>query len=219
MALEAEERARRERAFRLVGQMIDGIVTQTCARHYLAPTQEHQFTSKITDRIESELQDLNVSGLRVRVHAQDFPDKGRGSWEKKSGADVYISVVLDAPDQQVNKGMIIQSKWHNSSSREMLADQTQKMKERTKSSYVWVYGPSSITVVPSDDVEGGKLDFSNAMTVGALITEGLRCNEGDPALGRNLDVPIPQSLTAMMERLALKRGFSVTLTEEADEDA
>ncbi|MGX1110221.1 MULTISPECIES: hypothetical protein [Bradyrhizobium] len=111
MATKEEDEERQERAYRLIGEIIDGIVAQTCARHYLAPTQEHQFTSKITALIERELHDMEVQGIHVKVHAQDFPDKGRGSWEKKSGADVYISLVVDAPNYQVNKGMIVQSKW------------------------------------------------------------------------------------------------------------
>jgi N-acetylmuramoyl-L-alanine amidase len=193
--------------------MVDGIVAQTCARHYLAPTQEHQFTSKIADRIESELNNLTVSGMRVSVHAQDFPDKGRGSWEKKSRADIYISVVMNAPDQSINKGMTIQSKWDDSTDRAGLAEQVGKMRKRTKSSYVWVYGPSSIMVVPSSDVHAGKLDFTNSMTVGELITEALRCHEADPRLGRNLALPIPQSITAMMEKLSVPSGLSLTLTE------
>ena len=120
---------------------------------------------------------------------------------------------MNAPGHNINKGLIIQSKWDDSRDREALAAQTRKMKARSKSSYVWVYGPSSITVVPATDVKGGKLDFSHAMTVGKLITDGLRCHEGDPALGRDLHAPIPQSLTAMMEKLTVPQGFSVTLTE------
>jgi N-acetylmuramoyl-L-alanine amidase len=196
-----------------VGQIIDGIVAQTCARHYFAPTQEHQFTSKIADRIESELNNLSVSGMLVSVHAQDFPDKGRGSWEKGSGADVYVSVVMNASGHTINKGMTIQSKWDDSTDRAGLAEQVGKMKKRTKSSYVWVYGPSSIAVVPSGDVHGGRLDFSHAMTVGELITDALRCREADPRLGRNLHLPIPQALTAMMEQLTVRNGLSLTLTD------
>jgi hypothetical protein len=213
MATDEENRERRERAYRLVGQLVDGIVAQSCARHYFAPTQEHQFTSKIADRIESELDSLNVFGMHVSVHAQDFPDKGRGSWEKESGADVYISVVVNAPGHTVNKGMTIQSKWDDSTDRVGLAEQVGKMKKRTKSSYVWVYGPSSIAVVPSSDVHAGKLDFSHAMTVGKLITDALRCKEADPRLGRDLGLPIPQALTAMMEQLTVPNGLSVTLTD------
>ena len=213
MATDEENRERRERAYRHVGQLIDGIVAQTCARHYFAPTQEHQFTSKIADRIEGELNDLNVFGMQVSVHAQDFPDKGRGSWEKDSGADVYISVVMNAPGHIINKGMTVQSKWDDSKDRVGLDEQVGKMKKRTKSSYVWVYGPSSIAVVPASDVHGGRLDFSHAITVGTLITEALRCREADPRLGRNLREPIPQGLTAMMEQLTVPNGLSVELTD------
>jgi hypothetical protein len=37
-----------------------------CARHYFALTQEHQFTSKITDRLEERLNNLNVSVCTYR---------------------------------------------------------------------------------------------------------------------------------------------------------
>lgn len=213
MATEEENQARRERAYRHVGQLIDGIVAQACARHYFAPTQEHQFTSKIADRLESELNNLSVFGVNVSVHAQDFPDKGRGSWEKDSGADVYISVVMNAPGHTINNGMTVQSKWDDSTDHAGLAEQVGKMKKRTKSSYVWAYGPSSIAVVPSSDVHAGRLDFSHAMTVGTLITEALRCHEADRRLGRNLALPIPNALTAMMEQLTVPNGLSLTLTD------
>ena len=212
----SEDENRRERAYRLIGEVVDGIVAQACARHYLAPTQEHQFTSKITALIERELNDMEVHGMHVKVHAQDFPDKGRGSWEKKSGADVYISLVVSAPGYEINKGMVVQSKWDDAKDHQRLAGQVREMRDRTSSAYVWAYGPSSITVVPSDDVAEGKLDFSSAMTVGQLISEGLRCHEGDPNLGRDLTLPIPQSLNAMMEKLALKHGLSITLAEYKD---
>ncbi|MGJ5041910.1 MULTISPECIES: hypothetical protein [unclassified Bradyrhizobium] len=92
-----DDEERQERAYRLIGEIVDGIVAQTCARHYLAPTQEHQFTSKITALIEREIRDMEVQGMHVKVHAQDFPDKGPKSWEKKSGADVYISPLWKLP--------------------------------------------------------------------------------------------------------------------------
>lgn len=122
METEAEDVERRERAYRHVGQLIDGIVAQACARHYFASTQEHQFTSKIADRLESELNNLSVFGMSVSVYAQDFPDKGRASWKKDAGADVYISVGMNAPGHTINKGMTIQSKWDDSTDRAGLAE-------------------------------------------------------------------------------------------------
>ncbi len=105
--------------------------------------------------------------------------------------------------------MIVQSK----KDRKGLARQVHDMKDRTNSSYVWAHGPSSISVVPADDVAEGKVDFSSSKTVGQLISDGLRCHAGDPGLGRDLSLQLPQSLTAMTEKLALRHCISIPLTE------
>jgi len=217
MADTSEDAARREQVYEIIGEVVDGIVAQACERHYFAPTQENQFTSKIADRIEQRLNDMNIFGISVNVHAQDFPDKGAGSMERKSGGDVYISVVVNAPGVRINKEMMIQSKWDDaistSAARRSLHQQTEKMRARTKSSYVWVYGPSSIAVVPSDDVSEGRIDLSNVKTVGGLISDSLRCREGDPSISRDLTLPIPQLLSTVMERLSADHAISFELSE------
>ena len=76
---------RREDAFRRFGQLIDGIVSETCIRHYSALTQEPQLTAKIAEAIERELNELVIDEIAVEVRMQDFPDRGRGSLERLSG--------------------------------------------------------------------------------------------------------------------------------------
>jgi len=43
VAADEEDREQRERAYRLIGEIVDGIVAQTCARHYLAPPRTYPF--------------------------------------------------------------------------------------------------------------------------------------------------------------------------------
>jgi hypothetical protein len=91
--------------------VIDGVVAQHCARHNPALTQEHQFTSGIAYAIERELERFPIAGLNVAVHAQEFPDRGPGSLEKSSGADLYVSIVRLDGEAPISKGMLVQSKW------------------------------------------------------------------------------------------------------------
>jgi len=212
---EDKRKMERENVYKILGEQIDGIVTQACQRHYPASTQEHQFTAKIADRLDLRLNNLRIGDMKVSVHVQDFTDRGSKSQETKTGADLYISVVVDAHDEKVNKGMLVQSKWEDALTRSPkgLKPQTDKMKARTPSSYVWGYGPTGITVVPSEDVGARGIELSRSMTVGELIADGLRCNQGDPQIGRDLKLPPVESLNVIMEQLAADLAVSVELTE------
>jgi hypothetical protein len=215
MADTDEDRKRRDGAYQIIGEIVDGIAAQVSARHYSAPTQEHQLTSKIADRIEERLNNTVIHGIHVSVVTQDFPDKGPGSMESKSGGDIYISVSAEGPGLNINKGMMVQSKWDDtfSATDESLKTQIGKMRRRTRSSYVWTYGPSRILVHPASDVAEGMIDSERVKTVGSLIADAFRCREGDPEIGRDLTMRVPQSLTSIMEQLSVDHGLSLELTD------
>jgi hypothetical protein len=63
------------------------------------------------------------------------------------------------------------------------------------------------------DVHGGRIDLSNVKTLGGLISDGMRCREVDPNIGRDLRLPVPQSLTTIMERLSADHAISFELSE------
>jgi hypothetical protein len=151
----------------------------------------------------------------LSVHLQDIPDKGRGSMEKKIGADLYISIVLDAPDESFSKGMLAQAKWDRtfSPTDTGLQAQSQRMFSRSEASYVWIYQPTGIAVVPAEDVMGGTVQYDNAKTVGGLIADGLRCQEGDRTIGRNTSVAVDASLNEMLEQLVTDRGLDIKVQE------
>jgi hypothetical protein len=214
--LDSEIEERRERALTRLQQLVNGIVAEAAARHYDAPTQEHQFTSKVAALIEAKLGRLKIDGLEVTVLAQDFPDKGPNSGEKKSGSDLYISLVATSEADEtwlINKGMLVQSKWDDTASGKTLTDQVRKMRRRSVASYVWVYTRSSISVVPASDVAGGVLDMTRSTTVGELIANGFRCFEGDPAIGRDLNLGEPESVFATMQKLSADQSLAISIQE------
>jgi hypothetical protein len=221
-----------ERVLTRVSQVVTGVVSEACKRHYDAPTQEHQFTAKVAQALETELNGANIAGFKILI--QDFPDKGPGSWEKRSGADLYISIVYDPYedlreddvfaeeaegnsedgfDDVVNKGILIQSKWDGdlSASKKKLDEQQEQMLAHSDEAYVWVYEPLNIAVVSAGKMRAGRFDYSDAITVGELVADSLRCTRGDTRLGRDLSLPVPQSIRQVMEELSVGRAIAMTL--------
>jgi hypothetical protein len=199
---------------RLLSQAIDGVVSQTCCRHYEAATQEPQLTAKIAHAIEHELNGITVNGQHVEVHVQDWDSIGASSREKKVGANLYISIVVKEGDRVIaSKGMLVQSKWDSTlqKGRDQLSNQLNEMQERTDASYVWVYQRTGVSVLDANAVAQTPVDMSHATTPGNLITDGIECTKGDPAIGRDPALPPVQGLNAMMERLAVRRGLAFTL--------
>jgi len=192
--------------------LIDGIVAQVCVRHYYAETQEHQLTAKIAGTIEWEMGGLQIDGYTVGIAVQDLSDRGRGSKERKTGADLYISVVLDGDEQPISKGMLVQAKWDDtfSSTDADMGEQLKNMLDRTQASHVWVYYPSGAISIPAIDVMNGETE-RNATTAGQLIAGGLGCTEGDPSIGRDTSKEIVDSLNEMLRELAADKAVGVTV--------
>ena len=207
-----DERARRNSALDGLGKLIDGIVVQECVRHYDALTQEHQFTSKLAGAVERELAGTRIDGCSVDVSLQDTPDKGPGSLERKIGADLYISVVLQSDDEEhpVSKGILVQAKWDRTLSidgpdtRRQLSD----MLHRSRASHVWVYSRSGVVSIPAADFMQGKT-AEHVTTPGQLIADGLKCTEGDQHIGRDLGKPLVQSLNEIIREIAARKALSL----------
>src|ERR1700724_65890 len=103
--------------------------------------------------------------------------------------------------------MLVQAKWHHALMRggKEFRNQANRMLRRSEDSYVWVYGPEGVWAVPALRATYPRppYDFTkDGMSVGELITKGLRCNAGDEKIGRNLEFdPVP-SMNHVMRRLS-----------------
>ena len=131
------------------------------------------------------------------------------------GADVYISVaVIPESREDISKGMIAQAKWDHSARDPHLPEQIGKMMERSESSsYVWVYGPNGVTCYPAGDYLNPHSEGGGGQSVGSLIANGLRCEEGDRRIGRDLTKPLITSLNEIMEELGVQTAVSFTIRE------
>lgn len=209
------ERDRNEEELALIAALIDGIIAEICAHHYEGLAQEHQLTSRIAQALDERLRQIRVGNLTLKVDTREFPDKGAGSLEKPTGADLYISVVRqDDLGEGFSKGMLVQSKWDHalSKDRKRFREQAGKMLRRSDSSYIWVYEERGISVVRAEEVGESELDRTDAMTVGELIAGGLKCDEGDPDIGRDTDLPLTQSLNSVMTQLGVDTSLSFQVT-------
>ena len=137
--------------------------------------------------------------------------------EKPSGADLYISVAIRNAEKSFSKGILVQSKWDrafaHSKERRRLRTQARYMLDRTQESYIWIYEPTGIRVMRATAIFPPALlpIAVSGTTVGELIAAGLRCNAGDPRIGRDMGLPLVESLDSMLERLAAKTGLELAL--------
>jgi hypothetical protein len=212
----ADER-RLRRALEELSRRIDKIAAEVCARHYGADTQEHQLTAKIADAIEREMGGTKVDGYTVGIAVQDLPDKGRGSLERRVGADLYISLVLYGEEEPISKGMLVQAKWDKTFSpgQHDVTDQLTSMLMRTEAAYVWVYHRFGVKSIPALDVMHGEIE-ENAGTAGQLIADGLACEEGDPLIGRDTSKALVPSLNQMLRELATNKGVAITVRPRSE---
>jgi len=207
-----ERRALLSRVLELIKLLIDGVVAEISARHHDAETQEHQFTSRLAEAIESRLDGITVDGVRLRVTVQELSDRGPASRERRVGADLYISVAVDGPDGQISKGLLVQAKWASTIQKDdRLKDQCRQMLDRTQESYVWVYAPRGVAVIRATDIGNTPLP-KTAGTIGTLIADGLSCSAGDPRIGLNLRIPTVHALDSIMRDLSAERGISFVVT-------
>ncbi len=216
----ADSEQEREDALTMIAERIDTVARAVCERHYLAPTQEHQLSAKLAEAIERELVGFKARWFTMGVAAQDFTDKGRGSWERPTGADLYISIVRSDQDEDntFSKGMLVQSKWDRTffPNREELQQQCERMLARSRSSYVWVFGPNEVLSIDAKDVVSSMP--LHGQTVGTQIADGLRCHQGDVRIGRDTSKPLDRGLGDIMRALAaedffVNKGLAITLVK------
>ncbi len=204
----------KEHLYQTIEAAVDEAVSSVVEDHYEGLTQEPQLTAKIALSIEQAIKATDVGDLNVEVAVRDFPAQGRGALEGIVGADVYISVAVIPEDRKdVSKGMLAQAKWDKAAKDPKLPDQIGKMMGRSKSSsYVWVYDPNGVTCYPAGEYlnpgHGG-----GGRSVGSLIANGLRCEEGDHGIGRDLTKPLITSLREAMEDLGVSHGVALTIRE------
>jgi hypothetical protein len=173
--------------------------------------QEPAFTSRLAQEIQSEIRrhPVNAGGVKIEVTSVDVPSL-RSSMEKDIGADLYVSVVRRDKQPPISKGMLVQSKWDHTMRDKRLHGQMGQMIDRTKDSYVWVYGPNGVSCAKVFHTKDGP-SMDDFKPVGTLIADGLRCTAGDPLIGRDMHLSRAQAMRQKLRELQVNTGLSFTL--------
>ncbi|TZG25969.1 hypothetical protein [Sphingomonas montanisoli] len=208
----------------LIRGAVDGAVTSQMARR----AQEPPISSRVASALEKRLDGVAINNYRVTVVAQDFPDRGRESWEHKSGADLYIGIRVETPGAPfvVSKGLLVQAKkakriiktslrTSDSEEQENLLDQCGKMLARTdKGAFVWVYGAGGTHVVPASEVLKQQYvhpEYLQGRNVAEQFRDVLDCFSGDTGLVAPDIFENDFALAAFLEEIAVKRGVAIKL--------
>lgn len=189
---------------------INEAVEDAALHAYEIQKHEEPLTSRLAQAIYSELKrsTIEAPGLKLEVHAEEFTRVQ----ERRTGADLYISLVRMDYDFPVSKGVLVQAKRRvslvNDEESRRLGNQAKRMYRRSKSSYVWIYGETGVICVKAPRSSRPTLSHIwNPITVGEFIANGLRCILGDEAIGRDLSVPATQGISSVMNRLSIRGGL------------
>ncbi len=216
---------REEELLNSLQRAIDKAVARVCARHVgdepRDGEEEPALSARIAEAIEAELEHnpMEVDGMRVEVTTRNVRSHGHRSDERRTGVDLLISVVRYDDDQPVSKGLLAQSKLSVAlgDDRRRLRNQANRMSTRTNESYVIIIYDDDAVAVPAERARYPKLpsDFErDAMSLGTLIADGLRCVRGDKRIGRDPSVPVRHGLNEVMDRLKAWHAIDFALTND-----
>lgn len=205
-----------ETLLRNVERVVDSAAVSVCREFYPTHTAETFISGRLVDRIEQALRGSKLVSrdLRLDVSAGDFTP----ARERKSGADLYVSMDRFDQEKPTTKGALIQIKWDDAltdgAEWNRLRNQSRRMLHRSEDSYVWVLKPSGISCVSAMRTKNeGRPNslYRNEISPGQLIADGLRCNRGDIQIGRDAELPTRAGIDTMMDRLSARRFLNLDI--------
>jgi hypothetical protein len=206
-----------EQLLQQLTERVNAVVDPIAIESYQLDRHEEFTTSRLAQAIVSAARNAPISapGLALEVHAEEF----RPTDEKKTGADIYISVVRRDLEIARSKGLLVQAKRRRSLLRDeesrRLGNQSKRMYRRSHDSYVWIYERDEVVCTKAPRSSRPTLTrITNPMSVGELIADGLRCSLGDEDIGRDASAPLLDGVLDVMQRLSVPRGLDFTVRSD-----
>lgn len=173
--------------------------------------QEPHFTDRMLGRIEEAMHGYTLKG--VKWSAKTLTDHGRGTQEKKYGADFVGVLDVNLPDYKVRKGFLAQSKLLKTNATFTRAEfarlqkQCDDMLKLSPASFVFVYSPSDIYVIPAISIVSTGFCYLTQLYkrgISRFFEEHFESFIGD----RNVNQPTRKGLEDLNARHLLLLGLS-----------
>jgi hypothetical protein len=147
--------------------------------------QEPAMTERMITAIEKALDGEVIRG--VRWEAKTLTDRGKGTQEKRYGADFLGALNIDLPDYKVAKGFLAQAKLLKHETVDDLSglkEQCKKMLKLSPDSFVFLYSKTGVRVVPAISVIASDRDPTElyGRSVQRFFEEHIECFIGDRAI-------------------------------------
>ena len=170
---------------------------------------EEGITERLIGAIHQQFNDRVYAGIRWA--AMTLTAHKRNAQETWYGADLLGVLQVDLEDYSVQKGFLVQAKyirrseWLNPSEFTRLKQQCAKMLSHSNASYVFVYEPAGISVLPAVAIaslnDGGKLPDLKRRGLVEFFKEHFDCFVGDLALHS----PSDRTLENLREKVAARQ--------------
>lgn len=174
-------------------------------------SQEPDFTSRLVQAIESEVND-DSQDQEVTWRGKVLADRGRGSEEKALGADLLGVASIGTAPHQTNKGFLAQAKrkdpnrkWTGRDKEDLVA-QCEKMLAASPDSFVFLYSRTGVSVIPAISVirnAAEDVSLLHARGLPRFYEEHMSCFIGDRELGEATESGVEQIRERVEARLAL----------------
>lgn len=184
-------------------------------------TQEPHLTDRLLGAIETRMEGYEVSGLRWS--AKTLSDRGKGSEEKRYGADFVGVLNVALPSYEISKGFLAQAKllepdeYLTKDEWDVLVRQCARMLELSPASFVFLYSTAGVRVVPAHSVTAIGAQAPEERTPYGLYSRSLRTffmHHFESFIGDSRIVK-PHAIT--LEELAREagstRGIALALSE------
>jgi hypothetical protein len=200
-------------------ERVDVAVSRVAEHAQALQKHEVPISSRLAQKIVDVVSEVDTSGTGYKLEV--FVEEFTPTEESRSGADLYISIVLKDDDTQISKGLLVQSKHRvalrKTDERRRLRNQSARMRRRAPdASHVFIFDEGQVLCADapkSSDPKLSGLDHQS-MTVGRLITEAFRCREGSPAIGIDSGPSTQQALRSVLSRLSAPLGVAFIVSRD-----
>ena len=198
---------------RAISRQIKRAEEETLADHAAGRTQqEPDFTSRLITRIQNAVRGQTTRG--ISWWAYTLTDRATGSQEHRFGADFAGLLEIRLPELTVVKGFLAQAKLLAGRGamgpRDLagLRDQCERMLRLSPDSYVFLYLPNGIRIVPAVTVASSLGDVQptefHSRSIRRFFEEHIECFIGDRAFAPG-NRTFPDALEEVAQRYEARR--------------